>query len=402
MEQQKDESLYAKMGVDASKKNVKAAFGKTNETEYPGAWVNIITAFFNSDWAVTQHMDGDGSKMIQRLLHYFETGNKSILRGAADDALAMNTSDIAASGFVFGQTIFTDVLNLNLPPDVKEVLMAELAHRFGELRELYRSHGIDIYFLGGEIADLPDQVLSAVLDVAVTSYAKKEHLITGNVQDGDLIYGFASDGQAAWEENPNGGGMANGMTLARTISMSQEYNKKYPQLKGRNRYMGAFNIKDDNGLLFSRQLLSPTRQWLIVIKILMENLIAANALHHLHGISVNTGGGATKIMNLGSGGIVYHKTLPEAPLLFQILHTLSAELWQNMYKTFNCGIGLDVVGSDDEAFRAALTKTSEDTKVRLYKLGSCRAFSEELSGEEKHINTVILSTPYGTFSYSQR
>lgn len=400
MNEKKDESMYAKMGVDASKENVKAAFAKTNETEYPGAWVNIITAFFNPDWAVTQHMDGDGSKMIQRLLHYFETGDKSILRGAADDALAMNTSDIAASGFVFGQTIFTDVLNLNLPPDVKEVLMSELAHRFGELRELYRSHGIDIHFLGGETADLPDQVLSAVLDVAVTSYAKKEHLITGNVQDGDLIYGFASDGQAAWEEDPNGGGMANGMTLARTISMSKEYNKKYPQLKGRNQYRGHFEIEPY--VQFSRQLLSPTRQWPIVIKNLMENLIAANALHHLHGISVNTGGGATKIMNLGSGGIVYHKTLPEAPLLFQILHTLSAESWQNMYKTFNCGIGLDVVGSDDEAFRAALTKTSEDTKVSLYKLGSCQVFSEELSGEEKHENTVILTTPYGTFSYSNR
>lgn len=390
-------SIYQKLGIDPDKASVREIFSKIIDNEYPGAFVNIITDPFCPDRAMTQHQDGDGSKSIQRLLHYYESGNPEVLRGMVDDALAMNTGDIAASGFVFGPWIITDVLNQALPKDIKDVVMKQIAIRFLELKELYCSHGFDFKILGGETADLPDQVRSMVFDIGITAWANKSDLIKGNVMPGDLIFGFPSDGQAKWEEKPLLPIMSNGLTMARSQLMDGKYNKKYPELKREGDfYCGNYDCDSRStflplGVTVGEAIISPTRQWPLVIRLIMEELKERNALDMLHGISLNTGGGATKVKNLGQG-ICYIKNMPSPPGFFQLIQNQSHEDWKNMYQSFNCGVGIDVVGSNNQIFVEALKTASEKCGLELFALGMCRA-------SEDGPNEVILQTDFGSYHY---
>ncbi|MFH1608408.1 MAG: hypothetical protein ABH951_00105 [Patescibacteria group bacterium] len=392
-------SKYEKLGVDPDKSTVREIFGAIIDNDYPGAFVNIVQDPFDSSRVLTQHQDGDGSKFVQRALHYHLMGGKEIFRYMVDDALSMNTGDIAASGFVFGPWMITDVLNVGFDFKLgyKETIMRAVAIRMQELKELYVSHGFtNIKFLGGETADLPDQVKSGVFDMAITAWADKKDLITGNVEPGDKIYGFASDGQAKWEIQQNSGIMSNGLTLARCSLMSREYNQFSVFRRDGEFYEGRF-LTDDrpdilNGLSVSEAILSPTRQWAIVIHKVLSYLKSMNCLSLVHGISMNTGGGATKIRNVGRGGIIYYKKMPTPPPLFRLIQEETKENWSNMYKTFNCGVGLDFVGKDDPRLHETLKQVSRECKITLYELGDC----EFWAGPE---NKVQLETNYGAYEY---
>lgn len=387
----KARSQYQGLGVDAAKVNVRKIFGQIVHNDFPGAFVNIGCDPVLPNKVFTKHPDGDGSKFVQRLLHFLETGDKLVIRGAVDDALSMNTGDIAASGFVFGRWVITQILNVNGLNVPKEVIMEQIAIRMKELLGLYCSFGFTPVFLGGETADLPHQVYSNVYDVDVYAEDELRNLVVGNVDPGDRIYGFASDGQARWEQCPNSGIMSNGLTLARTCLMRRDYGVKYPFLAGgRNRYRGRFDVKTVyNGLSISQALMSPTRQWAILIRLLIRELKRKDILYLLHGISMNTGGGATKIAHLGRG-IIYRKVMPDPSPIFYLIKHESRETWRNMFQTFNCGVGIDVVGADDLRFTTVLAEVERRTGVKLYELGVCRRAKNKR-------NQVILKTPYGTF-----
>ncbi|MFA5753872.1 MAG: hypothetical protein WC905_00735 [Patescibacteria group bacterium] len=395
--------IYEKLGVDADKRNVREIFSRLNDNAYPGAFVNVIPDPFNPKKVLTQHQDGDGSKFVQRMLEYSVTKDKNVFSGMADDALSMNTGDIAAAGFVFDPWVITSVLNLNLSKEIKETVMSQVATRLIELRELYAENGFVIKFLGGETADLPDQVRSGVFDMAITAQANKGDVISGNVQDGDIIYGFASDGQTLWEPRPNSGLMSNGLTMARSVLMNRRYNQKFPALKRAGKfYKGRFdydfcpNILQ--GMSVGEALLSPTRQWAIVIKKIIIALKKKNASHLLHGITMNTGGGATKILNLGLGGIEYVKGMPIAPPICQLIQKESQESWHNMYKSFNCGVGIDVVGEHNPILNTVLKQVAHDCGLPLYTMGVCLRFADEKNAKNK----VTLGTPYGSFQYAPK
>ena len=403
----KSKNQYEELGIDPDKQSVREIFEKIIDNEYKGAFVNIVTDPFCANRVVVQHQDGDGSKLLQRLLHYHETGDPTVFRGMVDDALSMNTGDIAACGFVFLPWLVTDVLNVNFPKELKNIIMKEVAIRLAELKKLYADHGIRIILLGGETADLPDQVRSGVFDIAITAYADKKDLIVGNTQEGDVIYGIPSNGQAAWEDEPNSGMMSNGLTGSRSCLMSAEYNIKYPALKrDGNFFKGSWLYNDPLVLEGSSDrtifkttvgdaLISPTRQWALVIREIMNSLKEIKALPMLHGISMNTGGGATKIKNVGPGGILYVKNMmPEVPRLFQLIQSDSREDWGNMYKNFNCGIGLDIVGENNPVFQNALKKAVNKCNLPLHRLGHCERFSET----EKH-NAVEITSSYGEWKY---
>jgi len=389
-------SKYAKMGVDAGKKNVREAFSQRVDNDYPGAFVNIVNDPNDPNIAFTQHNDGDGSKFVQRLLIFKETGNIEVVRGAVDDAWEMNMGDIAASGFVFGTTTVTDVINIkNIENDVpKDDIIEQVAIRFAELRELYRSYGFAIYWLGGETADLPDQVDNIVFDVCVHAQANRNDLIIGNVMSGDKIFGFRSDGQAVWENEVNSGIMSNGLTLGRTCTMWKGYNEKYPFLWDKNAYTGRYLVGEHSdlvpGLSVSDAVASPTRHWSIFIRLLIERLAKKGISSMLHGISMNTGGGATKIGHVGKG-ILYKKKMPTPPGIFQLIQRESEVTWEEMFEDFNCGIGLDIVGEDNPRFEKALDELENKTHIECLELGNC----EEWPGEG---NKVELDTPYGFFN----
>lgn len=387
------QSQYRKLGVDPSKENVKKAFKRIIDNEYPRAFVNIITDPYNEELVLTQHQDGDGSKSIQRWLHFYQTGDQNILGKMVDDALAMNTSDVAASGFVFEPWIITDVLNIsNIPSRHKNILLDQISNRMAYLKGLYEDFAFKIKFLGGETADLPDQVKSSVFDIAITAWANKKDVITGDVKPNDIIFGFFSDGRAIWEDEENSGLMANGLTLARRSIMSKSYNKIHASLRRRGRfYKGKYDINTEEGLKMSQTLLSPTRQWPILIREIMKELKKSDNLGLLHGISINTGGGARKIMNLGQN-IKYVKRMPAPPEIFQTIQAESKEKWHYMYETFNCGIGIDVIGENNPIFVDAVEKASLRTQIKALQIGVC--LPSKSAGNE-----VLLQTNYGDFTY---
>ncbi len=389
-------SKYKQLGVDPAKSVVRKTFSQYIANDYPRAFVNIIINPHNPDQVFTMHMDGDGSKIVQRVLHYLETKDKTVFQGAVDDAISMNTGDIAASGFVEGKWLITDVININALNLPKDIIMQQIAKRFGSLFNIYNQYGFqDLYFLGGETADLPTQISSMVFDVGIQAETEKRNIIAGNVQPGDKIYGFASDGQAIWEEKENSGIMSNGVTLARIELMDKVYSQKYPFLSGKKSpYKGKYKIDDKpeilGGMTVSEAILSPTRQWAIVIKVIINELRKRNKLNLLHGISMNTGGGATKIGHIGQG-IIYRKNMPEVSPIFQLVQKESGETWRNMFETFNCGVGIDVVGEDNPEFNEVMEIVSEQTGIRKYNLGAC----EENNSAS---NKIILETPYGIFN----
>lgn len=392
-------SQYAALGVDAGKESVRNAFKNHIDNDFPGAFVNIVRDPERSGEVFTGHMDGDGSKFIQRILMYREGGcsDPSIFCGAADDALSMNTGDIAAAGFTAGVLTMTDILNVNGFSIPKKEIMEAIGSRLTELIKLYRQHGFKIYFLGGETADLPHQVRTTAFDVNVHARAKEEDLILGDVQLGDVIWGFASDGQAAWEAEPNSGIMSNGQTLARMCLMHKRYTEKYPDLvmPGKE-YFGDFFHDDTppllDGVSVGEALVSPTRQWAILIKLLIDRLKERDGLHLLHGITMNTGGGATKVLHLGKGGICYRKEMPRPPRIFPLIHHESKEVWSDMYRNFNCGIGIDIIG--DPRLESFLAWVERETHVQLHQLGTC------WTNHLEEGNQVELKTPFGEFSYS--
>jgi len=389
-------SKYKELGVDPGKSNVRKIFTKYITNDYPDAFVNIVTDPENPEQVFTMHMDGDGSKIVQRVLHYLETGDATIFQGAVDDAVSMNTGDIAASGFITGKWVITDVININAMNIPKDIIMEQVAKRFKELIDIYNKNGFDmLYFLGGETADLPTQISSMVFDVGIYARTEKNNIVAGNVKPGDKIYGFASDGRARWENADNSGMMSNGVTMARIDLMNKKYAEKYPFLNNKAcAYRGKYQINERpeilNTMTVSEAILSPTRQWAIVIKRIIKKLKEKNKLSLLHGISMNTGGGATKIGHIGSG-ILYRKTMPVVPPIFKLIKDESGESWRNMFETFNCGVGIDIVGGDNKEFRKILEEISKEVHVKMFDLGIC----DQYEGEK---NKVELETPYGFFN----
>jgi phosphoribosylformylglycinamidine cyclo-ligase len=390
------QSQYEQLGVDPHKESVKKSFREVVSNDFPLAFCNIVRDPLNPGYVLTQHMDGDGSKFIQRILHFKETGDPTVFRGAVDDALSMNTGDIAASGFV-NDYFVTDVININGRYVPKDLIMEQLAIRFGELTNLYQDLCVGLTFLGGETADLPDQVRTVAFDICVSSRVLENQLIVGNIEPRDLIYGMASDGKSTWEDNENSGLMSNGLTMARIKLMHESYSEKYPELirEGR-RYEGKYFFNDKHELLgdmtVGEAIVSPTRQWALVIEHLINALTRRDGLHLLHGIVMNTGGGATKALNIGKN-ICYEKEMPEPPPIFKLIQQESGEDWEHMYTSFNCGIGLDVIGSPSKGIlKDALDEVNQMTGVKIFKLGQC-------SCSQKEGNEVRLKTLFGEYSY---
>lgn len=331
---------------------------------------------------------------MQRCLYYLENGDSTIFWFDVFDALSMNTGDVASCGFVERYYV-TNIIAINASNVDKELILRCVAYGLAEQKDLYKRYGIEIIFFGGETADLPDQTNSYIIDMDVYSRTSVKNVIKGNIQPGDKIFGFSSGGKAVWEQDVNSGQMDNGLTLSRIGLMHKEYAEKYPFLCREDKpYRGRYRVDDyvrELEMTVGEAILSPTRQWAIVIKLLIDELKKRKAFHILHGISMNTGGGATKIKNLGKD-IVYRKYMPEPLPYFKFIQRETKEDWRNMFTTFNMGIGLDIVGSDKNGILSkAIKAVSRQTKIKSYKLGSC---FNSASG-----NGVVLKTPYGKFEY---
>ena len=386
--------LYRTLGVEAHKGDVCVAWQKAVQpSEYPLAFCSIVQDSWDPKWVMTNHTDGTGSKTLTRALYALVTRDRSVFGYEPDDGLSMNTGDAAASGFVRPPYVVADTIGINSDALPKYPILLEIAGGFRRLASLYEQYGLGIVFIGGETADLPDQIRSMVFDMNVFARMPRTGVIDGNVQVGDQIFGFRSDGQAVWEDTQNSGHMSNGSTLTRFVLAHEDYGKQYPKLFRTEKLpQGRYRPGDTaSGLDMTvwEAMMSPTRQWAIVIKMLIDELEARNSRHLLHGIVMNTGGGLTKCLRVGRG-ITYRMLIPEFPPIFKLIQNEAGVSLGNMFTTYNCGIGLVVIGSPESGIlQAAIGAVSEKSSVAALLLGSC----SQSRDEENH---VIIHTRFTT------
>jgi phosphoribosylformylglycinamidine cyclo-ligase len=341
-------NLYSQRGVSAQKEDVHEAIKNLDKGLFPNAFCKILPDFTSNDpaYCCIMHADTAGTKSIIAYLYWKETGDLSVWKGIAQDAMVMNIDDMicagATSNFILSSTI---ARNKNLIP--KEVLSA-IINGCEELIQEWKKYGIDIHMAGGETADVGDLVKT--VDIGYTAFARfeRKNVISINPQPGDVILGFASFGQSTYETSLNSGIGCNGLTSARHDLLDKSY-KNYPESFDPNMadevcYIGKHKLTDmaENGLTIGQMLLSPTRTFAPIVKQVVEKYG-----HEIHGIVHNTGGGQTKCMKYIDGNVRLIKdNLFTPPPIFQLIQEASKIDYREMYQVFNMGNRLDIYTSE--------------------------------------------------------
>lgn len=398
-----EKSQYEKLGIDTDKSYIGDIFSGTSKNEFPGAWVNITTDAWDPDYVMTMHADGVGSLTLTRLLCYFATGDDSFLHGDIINAFEMNM-DVAAAGFV-DKIVATNVVNINPKNIPKERYLAAVNADIAEMTEVYGQHGFTlieknrkiIISMGGETADLVDQTPSCILDASFFSRMPRENVIAGNIQNGDIIFGIPSGGKKAiWEKEINCGHMSNGGTHSRSGLFHADYALKFPFLvTEHNPLKGPFHVEEylpELGTTVGKALTSPCRHFGLIIRLIIEKLKDLKSLNVLHGVALVTGGGLKKVMNLGKG-IRYEIQLEHEMILplFRLIQDVTKESWFNMFKSYNNGVGLQLIGSPDGGIlENAIKSVTDSILIDYYSLGKC--FPSTRSDGK---NEVLIGDPWG-------
>ncbi len=337
---------YNKRGVSASKEDVHLAIKNVDKGLFPKAFCKIVEDYLGGDpnYCNIMHADGAGTKSSLAYIYWKETGDLSVWKGIAQDAIIMNVDDVACVG-VLDNILYSSTIgrNKNLIPG--EVLSA-IINGAEEVLQMLRDNGIQIKSTGGETADLGDLVKTIVVDSTITARARREEIIdNANIQAGDVIVGLASSGQASYEDEYNGGMGSNGLTSARHDVLSNVYVEKYPETYDQNIdsdliYSGNYLVTDqEEGLPvdIGKLVLSPTRTYAPVLKKLFGEIKP-----HINGLVHCSGGAQTKVLHFVEDKHIIKDNLFEIPRLFQIIHEQSGTDWKEMYKVFNMGHRLEV------------------------------------------------------------
>ncbi|HEY9083142.1 MAG TPA: AIR synthase related protein [Vicingaceae bacterium] len=332
---------YMERGVSASKEDVHNAIKNIDKGLFPKAFCKIVadTLTGSENHCVVMHADGAGTKSSLAYAYWKETGDLSVWKGIAQDALIMNIDDLLCVGAIDNILLSSTIgRNKNLIPG--EVL-SEIINGTEELLEGLRSNGIGIYSTGGETADVGDLVRTIIVDSTVVCRMKKEDVIdNANIQVGDVIVGLASYGQASYEKEYNGGMGSNGLTSARHDVFNKSVAEKFPEtydnkVPEKLVYSGSKKLTDkvegvdiDAGKL----VLSPTRTYAPIIKKVLEK-----HRKQIHGMVHCSGGAQTKILHFVDNLHIVKDNLLETPPLFKLIKEQSGTSWEEMYKVFNMG-----------------------------------------------------------------
>lgn len=383
--------LYSKRGVSAQKEDVHYAIKNLDKGLYPTAFCKILpdTLTGSEDHCCIMHADTAGTKSIIAYLYWKETGDLSVWKGIAQDAIVMNIDDMICSGatnhFVLSSTI---ARNKHLIP--KEVLGA-IIQGCDELIREWKTYGIDIQMAGGETADVGDLVKT--IDVGYTAFARFEqkNIITIQPQAGDVIVGFASFGQSSYESEYNSGIGCNGLTSARHDLLDKSYATNYPESYDGNLppevcYIGKHKLTDlaENGIPIGKLLLSPTRTFAPIIKHVVENY------HHaIHGIVHNTGGAQTKCLKYIDQPVRLIKdNLFTPPLVFNLIQEASQISYHEMYQVFNMGTRLEIY--TDAQTAEAIISFANTLNVEAQIVGRVEASDKK---------ELIVRSQFGEFVY---
>jgi phosphoribosylformylglycinamidine cyclo-ligase len=337
---------YMQRGVSASKEDVHKAIEKIDKGLFPKAFCKISPDMLGGDaeYCNIMHADGAGTKSSLAYLYWKETGDISVWRGIAQDAVVMNTDDLICVGAVDNMLLSSTIgRNKNLIPG--EVI-AELINGTEEVLEMLRDNGIGIWSTGGETADVGDLVRTIIVDSTVVARMKRSDVISNHtIQADDVIVGFASDGQANYEKIYNGGMGSNGLTSARHDVLGHYLATKYsesfdPAVPKDLVYSGSKNLTDaveGTPLNVGQLILSPTRTYAPVVKALLNELRPV-----IHGMVHCSGGAQTKVLHFVDNVHIIKDNLFELPPLFKMIQAESGTDFKEMYKVFNMGHRLEV------------------------------------------------------------
>jgi phosphoribosylformylglycinamidine cyclo-ligase len=395
-------SLYAQRGVSAQKEEVHQATEKLDKGLYAHAFCKIYPDFLCGDpgWVNLMHADGAGTKSILAYLYWKETGDLSVWKGIARDAIAMNLDDLLCVG-IYDNLLFSSTIDRslkNIPGDVLAAIINGTQEFFDELEGL----GVRVRYLGGETADVGDVVRTIAVNGTMTARWPKDRLITNDrIAAGDVIVGLASFGQAAYETDYNSGIGSNGLTSARHDTLEKTYGARYPesfdnQLDDKVVYIGSHLLTDPVDIPalpppaispfigwstdIGHLLLSPTRTYAPVLKrLLMEKF------DDIHGLIHCSGGGQTKCMKYLPGDFrVVKDNLFDPPPIFRIIQKASGSDAREMYQVFNMGHRLEIFTTPDAADELIGISRSFGIEARI--VGRVERASKK---------SLILETPSG-------
>ena len=383
---------YMRRGVSASKEDVHAAIKNVDKGIFPKAFCKIIPDILGGDpeYCNIMHADGAGTKSSLAYAYWRETGDLSVWKGIAQDALIMNVDDLLCVGATDRMLVSSTIgRNKRLVPG--EVIAA-IINGTEELLETMRGYGVEIYGTGGETADVGDLVRTIIVDSTVTTRMRRDMVIdNANISDGDVIVGLASFGQATYESEYNGGMGSNGLTSARHDVFCKLVAERYPEtfdaaIPDELVYSGTCKLLDavaGTPLNAGKLVLSPTRTYAPVVRRLLEEMRPA-----VHGMVHCTGGAQTKIMHFVNGKHVVKDNLFPIPPLFDLIQKESGTDWAEMYKVFNMGHRLEVYTSPRHAQEVIDIARAFNIDARI--IGHV---------ENADANHLTIKSPYGVFEY---
>lgn len=337
---------YSQRGVSTSKEDVHQAIGKLDPGLFPKAFCKIIADHLANDpaYCSVMHADGAGTKSSLAYIYWKETGDLSVWKGIAQDAIVMNVDDLLCVGAT-GSMLMSSTIGRNKKLIPGEVISA-IIHGSEEFLEMLRKHGIDIVSTGGETADVGDLVRTIIVDSTVTARMKRNEVISNDqIKSGDVIVGLASSGKAIYEDGYNSGMGSNGLTSARHDVFHKDYASKYPESYDKDVppglvYAGAYKVTDSVpgvDVNIGKLVLSPTRTYAPVLAHVLKELRL-----QVHGLIHCSGGAQTKVLHFIENLHVIKDNLFDVPPLFKIIKEQSGADEKEMYKVFNMGHRMEV------------------------------------------------------------
>ena len=386
------ESKYSKRGVSSSKEDVHAAIKNIDKGLYPRAFCKILPDLTggDKDFCNIMHADGAGTKSSLAYVYWRETGDISVWKGIAQDAIVMNLDDLLCVG-AYDNILLSSTIGRNKNHIPGEVLTAVINGTEEVLEEL-RKLGIGIWSTGGETADIGDIVRTIVVDSTVFVRMKRSDVISNhNIKAGDVIIGLSSSGQTSYEKEYNSGMGSNGLTSARHDVFAPYLAAKYPESLDTTLpydliYTGKVRLTDlVEGLNINagKLVLSPTRTYAPVIKKVLETMRS-----EIHGMVHCSGGGQTKVMHFVDNMHIIKNNMFELSPLFRLIHEQSATPWKEMYKVFNMGHRFEIYTAKENASGILNIAAGFNLDARI--VGYCEA-----SDKKK----LTISSEFGTFEY---
>lgn len=379
---------YTLRGVSAAKEDVHNAIKNIDKGLFPRAFCKIIPDILGGDpeWCNIMHADGAGTKSSLAYAYWRETGDTSVWKGVAQDALIMNIDDLLCVGAVDNILVSSTIgRNKMLVPG--EVVSA-IINGTDELLAELRSMGVGVYATGGETADVGDLVRTVIVDSTVTCRMRRRDVIdNANIAAGDVIVGLASFGQATYEREYNGGMGSNGLTSARHDVFAKYLAEKYPEtfdpaVPGELVYSGGLRLTDaveGSPLDAGKLALSPTRTYAPVVKRMLDEMRPA-----IHGMVHCSGGAQTKVMHFVENLHVIKDNLFPVPPLFRTIKEQSGTEWSEMYKVFNMGHRLEVYVGEDDAQAVVDIARSFNIDARVVGRTEARPEGNRLTIESEH------------------